>query len=541
MTLANTVIKIPTTEPFPFIFMGKNFALAKYGATIIYSVTGSVTTVDSSYPVENIIDGSRNTFCQINKICPFTQDSNYLDLKIDMSSSIGSGDTVNCFAIESDPNFPILEVRVWSYTDQYFSTGATEHHKSEEEYFSGKYQRGTFSRADCRWVHGWQDYRLCPTRHLFFTFFKQPIESDHPYVRVRIQRGGKNSFGNDFSYDHGMWQFETASPNGPTIITSDPNPYTYGDNNNHALLNLSGKSADQSLGARKFTLDPEDTFQLTFYEKKSGIGDTSVWQYNVFITYYDIHGDSLGPQQKLYTNLGTENLGSWGRQTVLINYKGTDGIRYSGEDDAKHVVPEKFDYVSIQLVLKYDGSHVLSWKIDDWQLIGMKTNHGVENYDLITFDDRYMVMPVIYHVDGKARIRRIGFFNYKFSTTRIPHRLSRSYDLGERAMPNPRSISDETTGKIVQLDWNQRVIKEFIPAGGIKQNRTVQIICNEMQKKYLIDLYGSGSTFSLVDMQNEFGEYILTPTGLRFVSADGEDEANQEDHLWAGTLTLREV
>ena len=115
MTL--TELKFGGDRPFPFIFCSKNYMLTKYGGLIDYVNSGGVATVNSSFPVDNIIDGNRASFAKCEKV-GMMDGGNYIDIKVDLSGTDFDGDVENLIdflLVECDTRYPCRKFEIKSY------------------------------------------------------------------------------------------------------------------------------------------------------------------------------------------------------------------------------------------------------------------------------------------------------------------------------------------------------------------------------------------------------------------------------------------
>jgi hypothetical protein len=535
--MADPIIDV-LSRPFPFIFLGKNIASAAHGATIAYNDFGQTAQPVAGYPVANIIDGSRESACHVDDIAGET--GNYASFHLDMSTSFETEEEINVILLECDPKYPIDRVEVKSYTDSGFSLGTVTHDFDNQEYVAGTYYAGLFQRANNISKRAWPSTSRpngFDTQYTFL-YLKVPIASDHPYVRFNVRRIGRNIFGSDFSFDNGLWDGEPAPPNGPTIITSDPYPNTKGANNNHILLTLTGKSADQLTQDNYVNMDPDSEYILKFAEKKSAVGD-STGQYRIYIEYRDIFNNTLGTEF-LMRDIGSYNVGSWGEMLIRINYKDPgSAARLSGipSSEAVHSVPDGARMFRFWFLLS--DVNTVNWKIDDIYLYRTSIPFGFKYHSVQDYNSKKSSIIDVEDTDGLAKIRRIGMFEIDYFMSKYHNGSPSFHDLAGLVLASPQSQRESHFGIAYNRNFNGKIVGKYTAIGGAKKRKSFSVIMTKEQKDLFIDRMKESVGIGIYEPQGDWGEYeVLISTLKTNVAVDVSDNAS--NYFWSVTFDAEE-
>lgn len=528
-------------RPFPFLFLSMDYARAKNGATVIEGTAHTLPTFDSDYPPSNMADGSRVTYCKMEKICPRTSD--YATVHYDLSSSFqNSDDRVDVIAVECDPEYPVSAIQVNSYTADDYSTGLVTHEFSYKNFSGSNYLYGITERVD--------GISLGKSSHLskpiegqdgnqLLIFLDVPIDSTRPYIRLYFRGVGRNLHGNDTSFDNGLWTNEVSS-DGPTLITNDPYTNSIGTGNNHILLSTSGKAGDQITMWQNFRIRPNSEYVFRFAEKKifstpSG-GESNPFQ--IELTFYDDNHDILSVVL-VYKDLSTNS--SWGEQIIRLNYK-RDGSRYVGSNDFKelHEVPSGTKSMRIRFKLIYYSGDTQQWKIDDVQLFRNDLPVDIIYTSKEVQDSIYFQTINPAHNDGVIKIRRIGMFKYIMAFSDAKDYDPAIHDIGGYASCNPQSISENLVGTIYNRDPNGNIIGIFNMKSGPKIRKQFNVVMKNELRSKLLNLFSSPGLFTVADINCNWGEVVAVLSSSSFnsiASLNGEDDKFD----YAASFTVEET
>lgn len=538
----STYIKIPTEDSTPFIFGSMNYAAAANGATVWVYDTGDGVVESGTYPIENIIDGNRATFASLSKIAKFYPAHGVV--RFDLSDSLPSGKEINYIVLENDINIPLRAIRVLSYSDALFTTGLTEHTISRDvyllitsppQYYYGvnpKVDGITLGVDDNPSIDG--EFDCIEGRNLFL-FLDEPIVN--PYVDLRFYSAGRNAFGIDGTMDKGLW----VGAVNETIETADPLSGSLGVNDNYMQLATTIGGADKYSRWFDFGIRPDWTYQFTWCEKMTGAGVTG--RAKIEVEYLDKDKDSLGSDviYDQYPAIVEQTWGDGNRKRKMINIPYLGG-RYSADGNDLHEVPEGSYYARFRFVLEADSSVTLTWKIEDMQFHSINIPAKIADIQSYAYDSAEVKQRYTYlDMSGEVRIRRIGMHSYNFSTSKKPSAEAYLQDLGGKAGANFLSLSESAHGKVVMEDIHGVVSGQFVPKSGVKQRRGLQMICPKEQRLYMIDLYQSSTPFSIVDPQGDWADYIIEPGTMTWNVSGPPSMDKQEDYLWIGNMTVREV
>jgi hypothetical protein len=519
-------VLVPYDRPFPFIFLSRNFAYYKNNAEIVEWDVGQRPTVWWEYPEENIIDGNRESYCRIQGLGYFVSADAYAYLKLDLSESIMPGEQVDVITFECDPQYPLWGLTIRSYTDANLSLGVITHKCAYHKFTGGQYESGASQRVDGQWL-GNPLSQTAPTGldgQFVTIFLEDPIESDHPYIKLEITGCARNISAFDASFDWGLWDNEIAPPNGPTLSTSNPKPSPLGGNNNH--MELSATSNDIYTAIRPIRMREDHEYILKFSERKkkiSGSYSEHLEPFEVHIFYYDRDYNTLG-YGTLYKSDESRHELTWGEETLRINYN-DGGTRYSGSSDlsTKALVPDGTMFFGFRFYLHYNTTGDSEWKIDDILIYRNSLPAGFKHHQRLLYDSSYCSIHNIQEPFGVVKIRRIGMFGYDFSLSRGKGYGAVVYDLGGQASANPQSINDGVLAGPINRGLRGNILGVYTPKSGNKRKRTMQIIGTTEQKEAIL----SRTLIGLIDTNGDWSEYVIiksTLTCQSIPSLSGRDD-----------------
>lgn len=568
---------------FPFIFCGKNFALAQNGTIASWNDYSQDAQIAAGSLVENIIDGSRITQIKIEQLSGgyYLEPSgpaktNFGSIRLDMSEAMSGRQEINIVCLEQDTIYPVGEIEIRSYTDSGFSANLETHNISQEFwqfvtpnwlYFYGVQPKidtiplGTFD----------DDGRLTGLDGKFVFFMLQnPITSDRPYVAVDIRGVGRSRFGYNADFKQGRF----TNKNDETLETSDPNTDhtdvdspVYGHHDNYIQLDATDGTLKQS-GGYQFNIRADHTYILQYYQKTvlpSGPTDGDV--YRPMIQYYDwenilISTHSLMQDLGLFAQgvkgvtPGTSQLAflGWARDYVLINML-KDGRRQSGkqtqsQNNPVHNVPPGAKSVRIWFRLNSDSGWATKpiWNIDDVSISSINNRPPIGSLSQIRSPLNYGSLDIYQHnfyedfdFDGDVRINRVGMYQYNFSTSKQKDQLAQFQDLGGFAGANFASVSYVVKGKAQQRNISGRIISQFIPKSGTKHARQFQVIATKEMKEAIEELYNTQTPFGLIEPQGEFADYIIQEGSMNFRAISAESLKDPANYLWEGTMVFEEI
>ncbi len=507
-------------RPFPFLFLSKDYARTKNGAKVVNG-SGTLAAEVSGFPRENIADGSRTTYCEIEKIAPRTLE--WYSIYYDLSDLFNSeDDRIDVVTMECDPGYPVSALQILSYTDSGYTTGEVEHTMSHRTYSGPDYWMGVPERVD--------GVNLGKSNHLkkpneghdgnhTLIFLEDSIDYNHPYVRLIVRGVGRNLHGYDGSFDNGKWDADPSS-NGPTIETSDPDPNTLGTTDNYYELSLIGKSQNQWTTYVDVRIRPNSEYIFWFSEKKTvGAFGSEPYPYQIQIEYYDKEYVSLGTQS-FFKDDGTYNDGSWGTQYVRINYS-RDGEKYSGATkfNSLHKVPNDTHHISIRFALVYSsGGTSHTWQLDDFQLCRANLPVDIEKTSRATQDNIWLQYIKPDDVSGTVRIRRIGMFKYLFGLSDAKDYNPLIHDVGGAISCNPQSVQDQSGGSVYNRGPNGELIGIYNKRSSPIIRRTFNIVMKPELKSKFLDLFSSPGLFGIVDMNCDWSEVAGVLNSMSFTS-----------------------
>lgn len=480
-------------QNFPFIFTTKNHALSQYGTTVAYNDYGQNAEENTDYPASNLIDGNRSSTFQASKVSSFNED--WASVRFDMSSSFdGAEEDINIICLESDATFPCNAVRISSYWDSDFSEGEIIHQTSYEQALGGiapidVYSWGINPKVDTissiagrftgdRIVMG-GDGRF------MFIFLSQSLSIDRPYIRIDFCISGRNLFGPFGTFLYGLWD----DPVDEVLKGSgdDPVPYhttlttghelVYGLNDDYIEIAGTSKETRQLY----FGMRQDHEYMLNFYHKATDAGYPGV-KYDLQIEYFNFAWVSLGTHslyhgglpvsawkyEKIYIN--THKYGAEGRQSG-INSNIVYGVQV-------HYVPDGAMGFALQWTCD-DAS--AQWQIDDIVLYSTQNNFPSSEltFESLVGPEILIEYPKRFDFDGILKIKRIGFYGYKVSTSLASGTPAHLQDLGGASGPNPAGLSYVYSGKAFQRNFLGNVKSQFIPKTGVKQQRAFEVVASK--------------------------------------------------------------
>jgi len=557
-----TKVRISGDRPFPFIFCSKNYALAQYGAFIKSALSDGVSLVNSSYPIENIIDGNRATYAQLEKIGRmYSSNPNHINIKLDVSATGFTSNVeneINMIAIECDPMYPARQIKITTYTDSNFTSNSLVHNVSRWNYVSvgglNFYDYGIRPRIDTDYLTPRVD-SLRPDgfdgRYIFI-FLDDAITYTRPYILINIRSVGRNIVGWDGTFDNGLWD----ASNNEVLTTSDPALTGNGTNNNHIRLftdvGTGGHQVTQYSRWVSWVSRPKSTYVFRWWGKEIGYyisGNND--GYRIEILYYDKY-NTLISSGTLYQSYG--DLTSWTNCKAIINYFDPVDAKYkSGTGLWKHEVPAGTEVFQIRFMIRYSSSWYLTWKIDD--ICIYNASHimaKLKTYDTFTQGDVLLNIPLYNDLTGICKIKRIGAYGFNFASSQSTRKRANNQDLSGYAGPNPTELSDTEEGKIFTVNAHGRVLSQFIPRGGTKRNRTISMIGSAQFRNAILDIDKSAFPFGLIDPHGDFGDYVITPGAMNWSAIDAQrlkspsisssiKWTEASDFLWSGVITLKEA
>lgn len=363
--MTQNILKIAGDRPVPFIICSDNWATKRLGATVVLGPDNTPAIVDASFPIANLIDGSRATYMKATKISGRTRGFVYLRFDLSATSFGSSADNrIEIVMLENDLNYPCRVVSVQSYTANDYSTGEVKHGVSVPTYqtINGKkvYVNGMNPMIDMSYVvakhsefnwddFGDTDYATSALDGRFaFIFLADVIESDHPYIEVQLRETGKNIFGLDGTFDNGLWDSAFEDKARTTRLT-----FGVVDGNNS---DQSGQTADPP---------PDAEGSIDFYI------DLTALTRNVTTEWIEV---GLTPGHKYLLSFKE-------RKTGLDVLGTTHSIEFSLSPDLTDTTPDEFFVFEYNgkvyftdtkdlFVCNYDGSHLR--KINATSFIGCK-------------------------------------------------------------------------------------------------------------------------------------------------------------------------
>lgn len=519
-------LKIQYNEPFPFIFLSRDYASDKYGTTVTDQASGTNASVVSGYPAENVIDGNRDSFCYFQDIGGKTSNAGILDF--DLSNSIDR--EIDVILLETDVEYPIWEIEVRSYIDSGYSSGEVIHNFDKNNYVLSKYTHGVNPRVDIK-NHSNYFTQSRPNsldgRYIFLSL-EDSIAIDHPYIRIFFYGSGRNYIGMDASFDYGIWDNEVSAPDGPTIITSDPNPSRLGSTN-HYELDLNGKSADQTTQWIPCQLNDDQTYIFRYYNKMAGLGDPADFPYIVEIEYRDFEG-TLISTEKMIKDLGLDL--SWTERVLIINGLDTDGVRRSALTYGQsHDVPTNAAAFRIRFRIDRNPAFLnLIWKIDDICMYKYDIKAGFSYHNNI-FNGTVKSWMDVRENSGKIKINRIGMFSLNFVLSKTADKSPQVYDLGGKVGPNPQSFSVRARGTTASRNADGRVIGLFTSGGGRKLTKVFGAPQTKDFKDEILKLSSNAYPIGIYETQGDWGEYIINQSSFNANALTGDFD-NPEDYIY---------
>lgn len=554
------IIKLSGDRPMPFLFCSKNYALSKYGTFINGVVSADQAFIDSSYPAENMIDGNRASYCQMEKIGKMSLGgkNNFIDIKFDISATGLTSDPTNqidFIVMENDPAFPMRAMKVTTYTDANFSLNAQVHSHSYPSYFTipiKAYNYGVWPSIDGKRIYAREDQQRpdgFDGRFVIITL-DDPITYDRPYVLIEFRGCGRNIVGWDGTFNDGLW----ASPVDEYLQTIDPiNDYGTNDNHIEMYTDSGSHAVDQYTRWIKWSSLDKCTYMLQYSTKRAQF--SGAYGYKVEVGYWNESGTLLGTGT-LTTFYGLDTV--WTLEKHFINYfDPSDAKRKSGAtlpEDVKHEVPAGTKIFGVRFLLEYDVSYpACAYKIDDISIHNITTIPAkINEIDTFTYADTVITVPKYRDLTGICKVRRIGFHQLLAATSKVGGALTPLQDLSGKSAANPTRITDSETGKTVVRNFNGRIMGQFIPRSGTKVERLLNMVGESHWKNFISDLDRRSEPFCMIDPQGNFSDFIISPGSINWNSIDQEQTVTPErsavpawkeapDFFWEGTFILKEV
>jgi hypothetical protein len=540
-------------QNFPFIFTTKNYALSQYGTTATFNDYGQNAEEDEGHPPSNLIDGNRSSFFQASKVSPFNQD--WASVFFDMSSSLnGADDDINIICLESDTMFPCNAIRVSSYWDSDYSEGEIIHQTSYEQILAGfnKYAWGINPKVDTiSSIAGRFDGErmiMGGDGRFMFIFLRNSLDSDRPYVRIDFCMPGRNLFGPFGTFTYGLWD----DPVDEVLKGSgdDPVPYhttatsfhemVYGLDDNYIEIAGTNKETRQLY----FGLREDHEYILSWYHKAAFAAFPGIY-YDLKIEYFNYAWVSLGTESLYSNGLGVP---AWNYEKTCINTlrygagRRQSGINFSAASYGTqvHDVPVGARGFSLQWTCNHSSA---KWQIDDIILYSLNNNFPTHELTFETLNGPFVLLefPKRYDYDGILKVKRVGLYGYRTSTSLASGTPAHLQDLGGSAGPNPAGVSYTYSGKAFQRNFRGNVKSQFIPKTGVKQQRAFEVIASKEYRLFIDDLYGRQEPFGMLEPQGEFGDYVIVEGSLRWRAIASPSLNDPANYYWQGTFVLAEV
>lgn len=496
-------------QPNPYIICSKDLLHTVNLGRIDWYDGGTDVTDDSDYPDQNTIDGNRDTYAQYTGIgSQGATGTGPLLLRADYLYAPKEDYLPHIFCMETDPHYPVNQMEIIRHDTGWGGSPTEVKASYPNTWVPSTYTHGIPPRVDGEAIGEPfdSDYRLCGLDGRYVTVFFDDVALDTDWFlyEFKIQQPGRNILGIDGSWDNGLWAAAVDEVLKGT--SDDPCPSSTGANDNYIEISTSISGADKVSAKFRVGIRPSKEYMLGFYMKtvNTAIGGGA---YNINIQYYDREDTPLGTELLWST---TSAFGWSGKLPCPVNYIGkTDGKRYSGLQNQRHLVPEETFTARIQFEVEADSSVTLTMKVDDVAFYDMSIPFRPEEYIKITDDGEDYIFPLVLDVSGTVRIKRLSLYEYITATSRWKNHPSTGIDMFKQAPSNPSTVDYSVQGKTIVEDFYGNIASQFVPRAGLKRKQNFTWVVNKRTADFLQSMAGKGDPIGIIDPYGDWSDWVV--------------------------------